>query len=221
MKSATEPRALECICEAQRAVVLLHPLRLEIVALAREPSSASEIADRLALPRQRVNYHVHELARAGLLRRAGTRRKRNLLERLYVSTAEAYLLVPDVLGPAAPRLDSSSDAMSAAHLLATTARTQSEVARVAAQRGESGERLPTLTLATELRFASGAQRARFAEELQEAMAAVVARHASAYRAPDGSPGEGDPFRLVLTCHPLPEQTETGELAEVQKGDRDA
>jgi DNA-binding transcriptional ArsR family regulator len=205
--AASLSREVECITEAQRAAVLLHPLRLEIVARAREATSASEIADRLGLPRQRVNYHVRELARAGLLRRAGTRRKRNLLEQLYVATAESYLLAPEVLGPAGPRLDSSADTMSAAHLLALTARTQSEVARALRQAADAGQALSTLTLATELRFESAAQRARFAEELQQAMAAVVARSSAPYRAADGTPGEGTAFRLVLSCHPIPENGE--------------
>ena len=89
-----------CFCERQAdvaavgdvrkaAALLAHPLRPRIVALAREPASATELATRLRLPRQRVNYHVRQLARTGFLRRAGQIRKRNLIEQRYVATARA------------------------------------------------------------------------------------------------------------------------------------
>jgi biotin operon repressor len=55
-------------------------LRMRVLDEAREPTSATAIAERLGLPRQRVNYHVQALAKAGFLQRAGTRRKRNLVE---------------------------------------------------------------------------------------------------------------------------------------------
>ena len=50
-----------------QAATLLDPLRLEILACMREPDSAAGVARALGLPRQRVNYHVVELEKAGLL----------------------------------------------------------------------------------------------------------------------------------------------------------
>ena len=90
---------LECVHDLQRAEALLHPLRMRILELAREPASATEMAGRLRMPRQRVNYHVRRLAERGLLRRAGRQRKRNMVEQRYVATARSFLLVPEVLGP--------------------------------------------------------------------------------------------------------------------------
>ena len=49
--------ALDFVREAERASVLLHPLRLRIVAELREPDSASGLARRLRIPRQKINYH--------------------------------------------------------------------------------------------------------------------------------------------------------------------
>ncbi len=72
--------------------------------LAREPICAAELARRLALPRQRVNYHVRELERAGFLRPAGRQRKRNWIEQRYVATARSYVLSPEILGPLGARL---------------------------------------------------------------------------------------------------------------------
>jgi DNA-binding transcriptional ArsR family regulator len=56
---------------AQAAILLHHPLRLKILAALLEPDSATGVARRMDLPRQTVNYHVRELARARLLARVG------------------------------------------------------------------------------------------------------------------------------------------------------
>ncbi len=69
---AVEPADLECLTDSRRAAALLDPLRARILTLARGPASATQLGVRLNLPRQRVNYHVRELARAGLLKRAGS-----------------------------------------------------------------------------------------------------------------------------------------------------
>ncbi len=193
---------LEWIDDATRAATLLHPLRLSIVRHAAVPMSASGIADALGLPRQRVNYHVRELAKAGFLRRAGTRRKRNLIERLYVASARGYLLGAAVLGPAGPAATALESA-GATHLLAVAARTQSEVARAAAAASSEGLSLPALSLAADIRFTSAKQRAAFVTALSTAIASVVRDHTSPERLPDGEPGPGRPHRLVVFCHPAP------------------
>lgn len=94
--------AVERICELSRARTLLDPLRMRILVQAREPLSASAIADRLGLPRQRVNYHVRKLAEQRLLIRAGRLRKRNMVEQRYIATARAYVIDHALLGPLAP-----------------------------------------------------------------------------------------------------------------------
>src|SRR5215468_7344949 len=92
---------LATVSDVEEAAVLLHPLRLEILSLCREPASASELGRRLGLPRQRVNYHVRALERAGFLRPAGRRRRRNMIEQRYVASARAFVLSPRILGPIA------------------------------------------------------------------------------------------------------------------------
>src|SRR5262245_42763786 len=101
---------VECVTDLRRAQVLMDPLRLRIVKLLRDPASASEIAARLGMPRQKVNYHVRALALARFLRKAGERRKRNLIERRFVATARAYVLSPEVLGPARADIGRIEDA---------------------------------------------------------------------------------------------------------------
>jgi DNA-binding transcriptional ArsR family regulator len=200
---------VESIADLPRAGVLLTPLRLQILARARTPCSASEIALELGLPRQKVNYHVRELARARFLARAGRRRKRGLFEQRYRATADSYLLAPALLGPLQADLGSVRDRFGLAYLLALTARVQSELAQAGADAAEQGKRLATLALDVDLRFETAEQRERFTAALRDAVASVVAEHASPARRTDGSDGRGRPFRLTLTCHPAPPGAEHG------------
>ncbi len=194
---------VDCVDDGRRAAVLLrHPLRLEILRRAAQPASATSIARELGLPRQKVNYHLRALARARFVRRAGDERKRNMIERRFVATARSVVVAPAGLGR--PLADARRDAAaraSASHLVALAARAQGEAALAA----RGGKRVATLALDAELRFADGAQRARFAAALERAVAGVVARHASPARAADGRPAPGGAFRLVVLCHPIPSE----------------
>ena len=199
---ATLPVPVAFVAETPRAGVLLKPLRLRILAEAREPASATRIAAALGLTRQQVNYHVRELARAGFLRRAGRQRKRGLVEQNYVVTARAFVLGPDVLGPMTPERAATGDKMSAAYLLTLAGHMQRETARSWRDAQAEGKRLPVLSLDTELRFDSAEQRAKFAEALTAAVTTVVAEHSAPATSARGA-RTGRPFRLVLGCYPIP------------------
>jgi DNA-binding transcriptional ArsR family regulator len=200
MESAED---LDVVEDSERAVVLLQPLRLQILEALAQPDSAAGIARRLQLPRQKVNYHVRALARAGFLRRAGRRRKGNMTEQQYRATARGYVLSPELLGRLGANVDQFQDAFSAGHLLALTSRAQAEVGLAARLAREQGKRLATLSVTAEFRFESAEQRTGFAEALQKALLDVVARHTSPATKPDGSPAPGRPYRLMVGAYPIP------------------
>jgi DNA-binding transcriptional ArsR family regulator len=203
VETTADPLAdLECIADGEKAEILLHPLRIRILALAREPASAAEIAGRLRLPRQRVNYHVRLLAERGLLRRAGRQRKRNMVEQRYVASARSYLISPEVLGPIEADWRGIGDKASAAYLLALTAQVQSDLARALREAGES-ERLSTLSLKSQFRFETAGQRADFARALRQAVVDAIARFTTPDELPGGAPAPGGPYRLVVGCYPCP------------------
>jgi DNA-binding transcriptional ArsR family regulator len=188
---------------AQAAILLHHPLRLKILAALLEPDSATGVARRMKLPRQTVNYHVRELARARLLARAGRRRRRHLFEQCYVATARGYVLSPELLGKLAADPAQVADTLSAQYLLGLASKLQSELARSAELAAAAGKRLATLSINTELRFTSPEQRGAFTQELQGAIVEVTGRHSSPFSNADGSAAEGRPFRLVVGCYPIP------------------
>lgn len=204
---------LESIHDPQRATVLMHPLRLKILSLAKSPASATELAGRLRLPRQKVNYHVRELARARFLRRAGQRRKRNLIERCYQATARSYVLAPEVLGPLAADWRQIEDTMSAQYLIALGSLLQRELTHVSRDAQQQGKRLPTLSMASELRFESAEQRESFSDAFREALVNVIAEHSSPALLSDGSSGRGRPYRLVMGCYPISKENSKGPKEE--------
>ncbi len=191
------PDSVRLVTDPVAAEQLIHPLRARILSKATEPTSAAELGDRLDEPRQKVNYHVKKLAEAGLLEPAGQRQARGFTEQLYQATGKAYLLAPDVLGPAAPRAREVTDRFSAAYLLALTGRTQSEMAQVLAEADAADQRVATLSMDTTIHFPDAQARAAFARALQETITDLVAR----FSAPDAETSR--PFRMVLGMHPVP------------------
>lgn len=205
MATTAVPIDIEPVTDGARAAVLMqHPVRRRILSLARTPMSATEMAGRLGMPRQRVNYHVRQLERARFLERAERRLRRNMVEQRYVATARSYVIAPEVLGPLAPHALAVHDATSAAALFAITSRAQADLTRVLHDAGTDGKRVATLSLTSDVRFESAAQRAAFAEALERAVTDVIAGHTAPFTRPEGTAAPGRPFRVFLGCHPIPE-----------------
>ncbi len=196
--------AVESVRERSRVGALVeHPLRLAILRAAAEPRSATEIAAGLGLPRQRINYHIGRLRRAGFLLPAERRQRRGLFEQRYTASAKAYVIAPEALGPVAARADDMEDRLSAEYLLALAAQTQGELGQALGDAARKGKRVATLSISTEMRFSSPGQRARFARALQKAITRVVGRHSSPSNTAEDAPAAGRLFRLVVGCYPPP------------------
>jgi len=101
----------------EEAAAVLDPLRLRLLRHLEFPISASGLARRLRLPRQKVNYHLRELEKRGLVRLVRERRAGNCTERLVQAVARTFALSPTVLGPLAaePRTEPVTTLRRAAH----------------------------------------------------------------------------------------------------------
>ena len=179
------------------ATVALEPVRSRLLAELRQPASAATLATRLGLGRQKINYHLNALEAHGFVRMAETRRWGGITERLLVATAASYVVSPSALGPAASDPSRSVDRLSASYLIALGARMVREVASLVQRAQAANQHLATLSLDTEVRFRSAADRAAFTADLTEAITRLVSR----YHDPV-TPG-GRAHRLVVVAHPLP------------------
>lgn len=175
----------------------LDPIRSRILAALAEPGSAAMLAARLGLPRQKINYHLKELERHGLVELVEERRKGNVTERVYSATALSYVISPATLAAVSPDPDRAPDRLSARWLLALGSRLVQEVGTLLTGSARAGKPVATYAVDAQVRFASAADRAAFAEELTQAVAALVSR----YHAENAAHGRD--HRIVVGLHPIP------------------
>lgn len=195
---------LEVIETANRAAMLMDPLRLRLLEELRQPSSASGLARRLRMPRQRINYHLRELEREHLVEFVEERRRGNCVERVVKATAQTYLISPAVLGSLEADPAVMQDRFSSGYLMAVAARVVSDVAGLRGRADAAGKRLATLTLEGEVTFGSAAERSAFAEELSAALARLVVKYHKG-----NAPG-GRTFRFVVGGYPVPRRAREGD-----------
>src|SRR2546423_2516622 len=100
----------------------LDPIRARLLAELAEPGSASTLAGRVGLPRQKVNYHLRALERHGLVELVEERRRGNCTERVLRASAASYVISPAALGPVQPDPGRAPDQRSACWLLALAGR---------------------------------------------------------------------------------------------------
>lgn len=62
--------------------------------LVEEPLTVTQLGRALDMPPPTVHYHVRELVRVGLVRPAGTRERRGILEKYYRAVARTFLVPP-------------------------------------------------------------------------------------------------------------------------------
>jgi DNA-binding transcriptional ArsR family regulator len=181
--------------DAAAAEATLDPLRARLLAELAEPGSASSLAARVGQPRQKVNYHLRELERHGLVELVEERRKGNMTERVLQATASSYVISPAALAAVAPDPERSPDRLSARWLLAVAARLVSDVGALITGASRAGQRVATFALDGEVRFASAADRAAFAEELTNTVIGLVGKYH------DEAARSGRTFRVVVAVHP--------------------
>jgi DNA-binding transcriptional ArsR family regulator len=177
------------------AEVSLDPVRARLLAELAEPRSATMLAAKLGLPRQKVNYHVKALERHGLVELVEERRKGNVTERILRATAASYVISPAALAAVQPDPARSPDRLSARWLLAIASRLVREMGELIAGAARAHKRLATFAMDGEVRFASVADRAAFAEELASTVTALVGKYH------DETADGGRLHRVIVAIHP--------------------
>ncbi|MFD9736576.1 ArsR/SmtB family transcription factor [Umezawaea sp. NPDC059074] len=183
------------------AEVALDPVRARLLAELAEPGSATTLARQVGLTRQKVNYHLRALERHGLVELVEERRKGNVTERVLRATAASYVISPNALAAVEPDPGRSPDPLSARWLLAVAARLVRDVGDLITGAGKARKEVATFALDGEIRFASAADRAAFAEELTGAVTSLVAKYH------DETAAGGRAHRVVIAVHPTVQRAE--------------
>jgi DNA-binding transcriptional ArsR family regulator len=182
------------------AEVSLDPIRARLLAELSEPGSATMLAAKVGLPRQKVNYHLKTLEAHGLVEMIEERRKGNVNERIMRATAASYVISPTALASVEPDPSRSPDQLSASWLLAVAARLVRDIGALMTGAAKARKRVATFAIDGEVRFASAADRAAFAQELSGAVTALVSKYH------DESAERGRDHRIVVAVHPSMKET---------------
>jgi DNA-binding transcriptional ArsR family regulator len=177
------------------AEVSLDPIRSRLLAELAVPGSATMLAGKIGLPRQKVNYHLRTLEQHGLIELVEERRKGNVTERLMRATAASYVISPSAMAAVAPDPSRAPDRLSARWLLALAGRLVRDVGELITGATKARRKVATFALDGEIRFAGAAERAAFAEELTVAITQLVRRYHD-----EDAPG-GRSHRLIVAVHP--------------------
>ncbi|SDZ65265.1 Predicted transcriptional regulator, ArsR family [Asanoa ishikariensis] len=173
----------------------LDPMRARLLAALTEPASATMLAARVGLPRQKVNYHLRTLEQHGLIELVAERRKGNVTERVMRATAASYVISPAALAAVPSDSADAPDRLSARWLLALAARLVRDVGALITGADRANKRVATFAADATVRFATAGDRVAFAEELITAINGLVAKYHD-----EAAPG-GREHRVVVALHP--------------------
>ena len=167
------------------------PFRQKLLAALENPQSAAGLARHFDVSRQRIGYHMRDLEQAGCIELVRKQQARGLTERLYRARPCAFV-------SAAPEPDtrlSGEDRYSWRALVNLVASSLRDLVVLRRRADKQKKRLATLAMEAELHFRSAAERKAFAEDLVEAVEAVVRKHERPASAGTRS------FQLVVGAYP--------------------
>ena len=195
MRAAEENNSVGVLGDSTRLAAVLSPIRRKLLENLEQPDSASGLARRLGLPRQKINYHLRMLESAGLVELDEERQQRGCTERLVRVTARAFVISHHFLEGLAADPETIRDNFSSAYLVAAAGRMVRDVALLRDRAAQAEQRLATLAIETEVSFASPAQFNAFSNEITS----EIARLADKYNR-QGAPASRR-FRVVVGAHP--------------------
>jgi DNA-binding transcriptional ArsR family regulator len=180
--------------------VLGHPLRIRILELLREPGSAATVARAVGETRQKVNYHLKELERVGLVEAVGERRSGNFMETLYESVGRSFLVSPRVAWSDPRRLDALRQQHSLERLVMVGGRLERDAISLLDRAAFDGEEIASAAVEVDVHFADEKDRAAFLDEYLATVKKLCDRYGSA---------KGLAYRVVMAAHPAGGGAEKG------------
>lgn len=204
---------MQVVTDSAQLATLLSPLRMRVLEEMKEPESATTLAPRLGVSRQKLNYHLRELEREGFLELAERRQRRGCVERVLKVTSRAFVVNPAMLGALADDPAQARDRFSSGYLLAAATHLMRDVAVLRHRAGAVGQKLATFTMETDIRFVSPAAFRSFTEDLASAVATLAVKY-------DRPASEGSrKFRVAIGSYPAVTKTSSEAAAEAAQHQR--
>lgn len=172
--------------------VLGHPLRVQILGALREPASAATVARHVGQSRQKVNYHLKELERAGLVVPVEERRIGNFIETLFQSVARSFVVSPQVAWSDPRRVEALRQQHSLERLVMVGEQVQRDAAALLDRAAFDGEQIASAAVEADVRFADERDRAAFLEDYLEAIQKLCDRYGAR---------DGIAYKVVVAAYP--------------------
>ena len=204
-RATPRPEDVLYVRDLEQAMVLLKPLRLELLRRMGEPRSCLQLGQLVGETPQKVYYHVKTLEGAGLVERVGERRVNGISEGLYQARAWSYWLAPELVGRVAGE-QRARDAMSLGSLLSLAEQLQGDLADLAATPiGDAS--VSSLGIDADVVLADPETRAAFLRDVEEAVTAIAEKYSRGSRSQ-----RKDRFKLMVACYPRPARPDRGRNA---------
>jgi DNA-binding transcriptional ArsR family regulator len=186
---------IDVIENSRAAEVSLHPVRSRMLAELVSGGTATSVAKKLGLTRQKANYHLRILEANGLVELVEERRTRNTTERVMQSTASSYVISPAALSEVAPDPDRAPDQLSARWLLSLAGRMVQELGALIGRSKAAKQPLASFGIDAEIELASASDRAAFVAELSQSVEQLIGKYHT------GSALATRRHRLVVVLYP--------------------
>ena len=187
---------IQIIETMDQAACATDEMRIRILSALSSPQSATTLAHKFDVPRQKLNYHIKQLETAGLIEVVEERRKRNCIERLFQRKAQTLLFDPNLFGPLnSPKID-TQDRFSWTHVIALLMRSLTELVSLRRIADKQHKKVASFAVDGELSFSSPQDFDVFAKEASQ----VLQKLAQRYNQKDE--GESRRFRLLLLSHAI-------------------
>ena len=190
----SEQRRVAVVEDLEAVQVLGHPLRVRILAALREPASAAAVARSVGEARQKVNYHLKELERVGLIRAVSQRAVGNLIETLFQAVASSFVFGDEALWTDRRRAQAMSEQQSLERLVDVGRRLHRDAAGLLDRAAFDGEQVASAALEVEVRLSDEIQRASFMRDVIKALRPVLDRYGAK---------RGSRYRVAIAAYPDP------------------
>ena len=199
MKMSSTTQDVLMVDSLDQAATMLKPLRVSMLRELTEPRTCPQLAAALGQTPQKVYYHVKTLQKAGLVERCGERLVNGIKEGFYRARARAFWLSPGLVR----RMGGDKTVRDHASLRVLAGHAEEMIEDVGrlAQRSDSGEHIPSLSLGVEIALPTVDRRSEFLEQLRTTFEDLARRYMSEEDPETDSSSET--FRFTLSCYPKP------------------
>ena len=168
---------------------LLTPPRVDLLSLMGEPTNCPELGRQLSMTPQRVYYHVKALERAGFATKVGEERVKGIMQGIYQASARSIALSPRL----AARLGGRGEVTSSVSL-SRLVDVADKIVRDVQLLSDSPEP-PVIAIDTTIDLLPE-QRHAFLNDVNAAVEQLARRYGA-------NQGNGEPFRIFVTCYEMP------------------